>query len=58
MVRGRDAADVAMVTSFGPHRLTGFEVWSDELEPGADAASLAARLRVPTRGASSARRIA
>ena len=31
MARGRDAADVALVTSFGPTRLTGFKVWTDLL---------------------------
>jgi transglutaminase-like putative cysteine protease len=31
MVRGRDAADVAMVTAFGDYTLTGFEVWTDEV---------------------------
>lgn len=31
MARGRDAADVALVTSFGRHRLTKFEVVTDEL---------------------------
>jgi transglutaminase-like putative cysteine protease len=31
MVRGRDAADVAMITSFGAYELTGFRVWTDEL---------------------------
>ncbi len=30
---GRDAADVAMVTSFGPHILNGFRVWTDEIVP-------------------------
>ena len=29
--RGRDAVDVAIVTQFGPARLTGMEVWADEL---------------------------
>jgi len=33
MVRGRDAADGAMITSFGAHQLTGFRVWTDEV-PG------------------------
>lgn len=28
---GRDAADVAMVTTFGPNTLTGFKVWTDEV---------------------------
>lgn len=31
--RGRDAADVALVTSFGPHRLNKFFVRTDELKP-------------------------
>ncbi|WP_330561109.1 transglutaminase-like domain-containing protein [Roseibium sp. FZY0029] len=31
MVRGHDAADVAMMTSFGAYELTGFRVWSLEL---------------------------
>ena len=31
MVRGRDAADVAMITSFGAYELTGFRVWTDEM---------------------------
>jgi len=29
--RGRDATDVAIVNTFGPHRLAHFEVWTDEL---------------------------
>lgn len=33
MVRGRDAADVPMMTSFGDYRLTLFRVWTDEV-PG------------------------
>jgi transglutaminase-like putative cysteine protease len=31
--RGRDAADVAMITSFGPHHLTKFEVTTEEVRP-------------------------
>jgi len=31
MVRGRDAADVAMMTSFGAYDLKGFTVWTDEV---------------------------
>jgi len=31
IARGRDAADVAMVTSFGPNALQAFRVWTDEL---------------------------
>jgi transglutaminase-like putative cysteine protease len=29
--RGRDAADVAISTTFGPNVLTGFKVWTDEV---------------------------
>jgi transglutaminase-like putative cysteine protease len=31
MVRGRDATDVAMITSFGAYELIGFRVWTHEL---------------------------
>lgn len=31
MVHGRDAADVAMITSFGEYQLKGFTVWTDEI---------------------------
>ena len=30
LAHGRDAADVAMISSFGPHFLTGFRVWCYE----------------------------
>ena len=33
MARGRDATDVAIVTSFGPCQLAGFEVVTDEVLP-------------------------
>ena len=33
--RGRDAIDVALITSFGPHVLTGFQVRADEIAPPA-----------------------
>jgi transglutaminase-like putative cysteine protease len=29
--RGRDAADVAIATTFGPNTLKSFKVWTDEL---------------------------
>lgn len=35
MARGRDAADVALVTSFGSSRLDRFTVWTDEVGPEA-----------------------
>jgi transglutaminase-like putative cysteine protease len=28
VARGRDAADVPLINSFGPHLLTGFRVWT------------------------------
>jgi transglutaminase-like putative cysteine protease len=33
--RGRDAADVALITSFGPHTLTGFQVRAEQIIPPA-----------------------
>jgi len=32
MVRGRDAADVAMMTTFGNYQLTHLKVWTDEVD--------------------------
>jgi transglutaminase-like putative cysteine protease len=32
MARGRDAADVAIATTFGPNTLESFKVWADEVE--------------------------
>jgi transglutaminase-like putative cysteine protease len=37
IARGRDAADVAIATTFGPNTLKKFTVWTDEVD-GADAA--------------------
>jgi transglutaminase-like putative cysteine protease len=31
MARGRDAADVPLIHSFGSNILTGFEVWTDQI---------------------------
>lgn len=31
IARGRDAADVAIATTFGPNTLTGFKVWTEEV---------------------------
>ena len=31
IARGRDAADVALTTTFGPNTLSGFRVWTDEM---------------------------
>jgi transglutaminase-like putative cysteine protease len=33
IAHGRDAADVAMLTSFGPHILNTFRVWVEEVHP-------------------------
>jgi transglutaminase-like putative cysteine protease len=33
IARGRDAADVAMITSFGAHRLAEFKVVAEEVAP-------------------------
>jgi transglutaminase-like putative cysteine protease len=35
MARGRDAADVALTTTFGPNTLETFHVWTDEVFAGA-----------------------
>lgn len=34
VARGRDAADVAMITTFGPNKLDSFRVWTDEVRAG------------------------
>ncbi|WP_370638214.1 transglutaminase family protein [Ancylobacter sp. Lp-2] len=31
MARGRDATDVPIICTFGPHQLVSFEVWTDEM---------------------------
>jgi hypothetical protein len=31
IARGRDAADVAISTTFGPNTLQSFRVWTDEV---------------------------
>lgn len=31
IARGRDASDVAITSTFGPHQLTQFKVWTDEV---------------------------
>jgi transglutaminase-like putative cysteine protease len=36
MARGRDAADVAIATTFGPNHLEKFRVWTDEIPGTAD----------------------
>jgi transglutaminase-like putative cysteine protease len=39
MATGRDAADVALTTAFGPSRLNQFSVWADEIDAQAFASS-------------------
>jgi hypothetical protein len=31
MARGRDACDVALISTFGPNTLQRFEVWAEEV---------------------------
>jgi transglutaminase-like putative cysteine protease len=33
VARGRDATDIPLATSFGPHTLKTFQVWTEEVEP-------------------------
>jgi transglutaminase-like putative cysteine protease len=40
MARGRDAADVAIATTFGPNTLESFRVWTDETPEGAATAEI------------------
>ena len=37
LARGRDAADVAIATTFGPNTLESFKVWSDDATDCVDA---------------------
>ena len=45
MVRGRDAADVAMVTAFGNYQLTCLKVWTDEIDEPVSESELGEALR-------------
>jgi transglutaminase-like putative cysteine protease len=49
MVRGRDAADVAMITSFGAYDLELFRVWTDEIQGHHSDADLLALLETRPR---------
>lgn len=40
IARGRDAADVAIATTFGPNTLESFKVWADEIGDGLAAGAL------------------
>ena len=46
MVRGTDASDVAMITSFGGYALRFFRVWTDEVDAGMTEAEVIEALRV------------
>lgn len=46
MVRGADASDVAMITSFGGYQLRYFRVWTDEVDPALSDAELTEMLTV------------
>ncbi len=50
MVRGADAADVAMITSFGGYQLTYFKVWTDQIEDGLDDAAIHQMLQTRPEG--------
>lgn len=45
MVRGADAADVAMITSFGAYKLNYFRVWTDQIADGLDKPAILDLLR-------------
>lgn len=42
IARGRDAADVAIVTTFGPNKLESFKIWTDEVEDDSPARKMTA----------------
>jgi transglutaminase-like putative cysteine protease len=46
IARGRDAADVAITTTFGPNTLESFKVWTDEVSEKASAVLLNCEKRV------------
>lgn len=50
MVRGADAADVAMITSFGKYQLKYFRVWTNQLEDGLDDSAILDMLRTRPQG--------
>lgn len=54
MVRGMDAADVSMVTSYGPHQLEKFDIWCEEVPAGTSLDALRGQLRVPVMGIAAA----
>jgi hypothetical protein len=46
MARGRDAADVALTTTFGVNQLTSFQVWTDEVPSGQGLVGTSAHQRI------------
>jgi transglutaminase-like putative cysteine protease len=46
MARGRDAADVAMITAFGAYQLTHLKVWTDPIDDSLAESELLAALRM------------
>ena len=48
MARGRDAADAALTTTFGRHKLEKFDIWADEISH----AEVLQALKTPARAAS------
>ncbi len=46
MVRGRDAADVAMMTAFGNYLLTHLKVWTDEIDDSLSESELLQALQI------------
>lgn len=46
MVRGRDAADVAMMTAFGNYLLTYLKVWTDEIDDSLSESELLDSLKI------------
>lgn len=49
VARGRDAMDVPLLHSFGPHQLESFHVWADEVPATALAAPARPKARSPVR---------
>ncbi len=50
MVRGADAADVAMITSFGGYHLSYFKVWTNQIEDGLDDSAILQLLETRPQG--------
>ena len=50
MVRGRDAADGAMMTSFGAYDMNAFRVWTNEISGEPTVEDLENQLKTPPEG--------